>query len=182
MPTLKHLNTKWIDLYLIHAPNHQVLIEETLQAMNDLRKQGCIKYLGVSNFTKKDLERALNYPEHNIIANQVEYSLLSRNRGGFTRNTESEIIPFCNKKNIRVFAHRPLGKGVLANIQNVTLENIAKKYQKTKAQIALNWVICKGTLPHVKAVHIEHIKENLGALHWRLTPEDIKELDDAFRT
>lgn len=102
--SLKRMNVDYIDLYQIHWPNHDVPIEETLEAMTALKKSGKIRFIGVSNFGVKDLVEATNYAD--IITDQLAYSLLFR-------AIEFEILPACLKSNIGVLAYSPLAQGLL---------------------------------------------------------------------
>ena len=102
--SLKRMNVDYIDLYQIHWPNHDVPIEETLEAMTALKKSGKIRFIGVSNFGVQDLAEATNYAD--IITDQLAYSLLFR-------AIEFEILPACLKSNIGVLAYSPLAQGLL---------------------------------------------------------------------
>lgn len=179
--SVKRLKTDYLDLYLIHQPNPDIPITETMRAMASLLEQNLIRFIGVSNFSVSDLKEAQKFSKYKIVANQIEYSLVSRNAGKFTKNMESEIIPFCEANKILVIAWRPLAYGLLAKPGTFpALDAMAKKYKKTVAQIALNWIITKNIATIVKATKPEHIKENLGALGWRLSLEDMDALELAF--
>ncbi|MFQ6010032.1 MAG: aldo/keto reductase [Candidatus Aenigmatarchaeota archaeon] len=176
--SLKRLNTNYMDLYLIHGPNPDIPIEETMKAMDFLMHKKLVKNIGVSNFSVEELKEAQKCTKNKIVANQIEYNLSVRNRGRFTRNMESEIIPYCQENDIFIVAWRPLALGLLAKPGFDTLDRMAKKYNKTRAQIALNWLISKkNVVTIVKAANVEHIKENLGVLGWRLEQEDMAILD-----
>ena len=179
--SLKRLRTSYIDLYLIHSPNPDIPIEETMKAMDCLVENKLTRFIGVSNFSVEQIEEAQKHAKNKIIANQIEYNLLTRNRGQFTNDMESKIIPYCQKNGILVITHRPLAKGELAKPGIRLLDEIAEKYGKTQAQIALNWLISKPNIVTIpKAVRIAHIEENLGATGWRLSKGDIHRLDYDF--
>ncbi len=180
--SLKRLNTDYIDLYLIHIPNPKIPIKETMQAMDSLVEQKKIKFIGVSNFSVKQLKEAQKYSENKIVNNQIEYNLLTRNSGMYNVDIESEIVPFCQENDIIITAWKPLVKGILFREKNKLLDELVEKNNKTLAQIAINWLISKKnviTIP--KSTNTEHLKENLGALGWKLSEEDMKRLDEAFR-
>lgn len=181
--SLKRLKTEYIDLYLIHIPNPQIPLQETMKALNFLHKEGLIRFIGVSNFSVKQIKEAQENSQNKIVANQIEYSLLVRNKGNeYINNMESEVIPYCQENDIMVIAYRPLAKGKLTRPGFKILDKLAKKYNKTQAQIAINWLISKKkiiTIP--KSTRIEHLKENIGALGWRLTSEDMRMLDEEFK-
>lgn len=179
--SLQRLKTEYLDLYLVHHPNPNIAITETMKAMNELVDQGLVRFIGVSNFSVEDLKEAQKFSKHKIVANQIEYSLLARDAGRFTKNMESEIIPYCQQHNILVIAWRPLAYGWLAKAGIFpALDEIAKKYKKTQAQVALNWLISKNIAILVKATKPEHIKENIGAVGWRLSEDDVIALEIGF--
>lgn len=90
---------------------------------------------------------------------------------------ESEIIPYCQENDIIVMAYRPIERGFLLQPHS-TLDRICEKYGKTKAQIALNWLIAKKNVIAIpKSLDADHLEENLGAVGWRLDDEDIAVLD-----
>jgi len=180
--SLRRLQINCLDLYLLHQPNHNIPFEETMRAMDYLVENKMTRFIGVSNFSVNDIKQAQKYAKNKIVANQIQYSLAARNKGLFNINMESKIIPYCIKNNILVISWRPLAKGKLSKHGfNKTLDDIAKKYHKTPAQIAINWVISKkGVVTLVKSTNIEHIKENLGALTFKLDKKDINKLDREF--
>lgn len=180
--SLKRLKTDYIDMYLIHIPNPEIPIRETMQAMDFLVRQDKIGLIGVSNFSCEQLKEAQGYTENKIANNQIEYNLLTRHSGMYNVNVESKIIPYCQENDIIITAWAPLARGRLFQEKNKLLEELAAKYNKTLSQIAINWLISKKnviTIP--KSTNTEHLKENLGALGWKLSEDDTKRLDEAFR-
>jgi len=177
--SLKRLQTSYVDLYLIHSSSSEIPLSETMKAMDKLVEDGKAKFIGVSNFSVEQLKEAQKYSKNKIVANQIEYNLITRNNGENNINVESEIIPYCQKNGIIVIAYRPLAKGKIVDSLNVLLQELAEKYSKTKSQIALNWLILKNnviTIPGSKS-H-EQLEENLGAIGWNLSNEDMKRLDE----
>ncbi len=177
--SLKRLGIKYADMYLIHVPNPNIPIEETMNAMDALVEKRLVRFIGVSNFSVKELKEAQNHSENEIVANQIEYNLLIRNkRGIYTENMESEIIPYCQKNGVMVVAYRPLAKGMITGYSIPLLNGLSKKYNKTPSQIALNWLISKERVIAIpKASNIKHVEENAGAIGWKLNKEDIEKLD-----
>ena len=171
--SLKRLKIEWIDLYLIHWPNPHVPLRESASAMEKLVERGLVRFIGVGNFNVNQMEEIRSYLSNSdIVANEIDYSLLVRGR-------EKEVIPYCQKHRITVLAYRPLAKGKLP--QDEFLLNIGNKYQKTAAQVALNWLITNdGVIPIPKAISQVHLKENAGAAGWRLSPEDIESISNHF--
>lgn len=102
--SLKRLQTDYIDLYQIHWPNWDVPLEETLSAMEKLKQDGKIRFIGVSNFGVRDLTEALNHGE--VVTDQLVYSLLFR-------AIEYEILEKCREAQVGVLAYSPLAQGLL---------------------------------------------------------------------
>jgi len=168
--SLKRLGTDYIDLYLVHKlpPEMPEPLPETFAALERLYTQGIVRRIGVSNFSKAHLEQSSRFlTEATLAANEVEYNLLYQ-------NAAREVIPYCREKCISVIAHRPFGKGELFQKAIPLLDEIAKKYKKTIAQVALNWLISQGITAIPKASSQEHIRENLGALGWEIEAGDIE--------
>ncbi len=171
--SLKRLNTDYIDLYLIHWPNDEISLEETMKALESLLEQRKIRAIGLSNFSTELMSEAQSYLKHaKIAANQIEYNLGAR-------AAESDIIPYCKQNDIRVIAYRPFAKGSLAISSSKIQDELAKKYKKTPNQIALNWLISQGISAIPKSSDHGHLKENAGALGWHLSIEDVELLRSA---
>ena len=102
--SLKRLNTDYIDLYQIHWPNWDVPLEETFGAMEKLKQDGKIRFVGVSNFGVRDLTDALDY--NDVVTDQLVYSLLFR-------AIEYEILDKCQAARVGVLAYSPLAQGLL---------------------------------------------------------------------
>jgi len=177
--SLKQLGTDYIDLYQLHWPNLTVPIEETMQAMAELVDAGKIRFIGVSNFSVAELERAqAALSDHRIVSNQVRYSLIDR-------TIERELLSYCQRNEITVLAFSPLGSG-LPNIRAAdpdgVLSSVSAMLGKSEAQVALNWVAAKdGVIAITKGSTIERVKENCGASGWKLPPDSLRALSDKIR-
>ncbi|HBE32360.1 MAG TPA: aldo/keto reductase, partial [Cyanobacteria bacterium UBA11368] len=166
--SLKNLRTDYIDLYQIHWPSGSfnteiVPIEETMQALNDLKQQGKIRAIGVSNFSRAQLEEASRCGR--IDSLQPPYSL-------FWRYVEKDAMPYCIENNISIWAYSPLAQGLLtgkfgkghqfdpgdnradnklfkgenyerALLALEKLRPIAQRHQTTLAKLALAWLIAQ---------------------------------------
>ena len=180
--SLRLLGTDVIDLYQIHWPNMRVPIKETMQAMETLVDCGQVRYIGVSNFSMRELRAAqevmTKYP---IVANQVLYNL---NR----REIERDLLPYCQEHHITILAYTPLDDGRLAapshfRRQQSTriLQEVAVEANKTLAQVALNWCTARPNVIAIpKSNGVERTVENCQASGWRLTPAQLQRLDEAF--
>jgi diketogulonate reductase-like aldo/keto reductase len=179
--SLKRLRMDYVDLYLVHTPSDSVPIEETMRAMDDLVDAKMTRFIGVSNFSVEQMEKAQRASRYRLVANQIEYNLLTRNFGMHNTDMEASIIPHCQKEGAAVIAYRPLAKGELAKPGFALLDELAEKYSKTQSQIAINWLISKPNIVTIpKTMRIERVKENLGASGWRLSTEDLYRLDHEF--
>jgi diketogulonate reductase-like aldo/keto reductase len=165
--SLERLQTAYIDIYLIHAPNPEIPLQETMEALDFLLEQGFIKHIGVSNFSVEQMKEAQKYSKYKIAVNQIPYNLSARNedyKGGGCSDMESEIIPYCQENDILVMAYRPIERGFLLQ-SHPLLDTLSVKYGKTKAQIAIQRLISKKNIVTIcKATQTAHIKENLGAM------------------
>lgn len=180
--SLKRLKTDYLDLYLIHFPNPNIPIEESIAAMNRLVEQKMVSHIGVSNFNRWELEKAIKHSSFPIVANQIEYSLLARNKGTYVDGAEKEIIPYCRNNQVTIIAWRPLGKEKFSLLSDHPLMNeLARKYDATVAQIALAWLIAQeGIITIPKTGNLQHLQQNAAAMKLVLEKEDLNRLSRAF--
>jgi len=175
--SLARLKTDWLDLYMLHWPGSYP-IRETMRAMEKLVSEGAIRNIGVSNFDVEDLiaaERALrNEP---MACNQVLYHLLDR-------GIERRLLPYCARRDIAVVAYAPYGHGNFPASHSVggrLLAAIGARHERTARQVALNFLTRDPsvfTIP--KTVHPERVVENAGGAGWRLSPDEVAVIDQAF--
>lgn len=169
--SLNRLGVDYLDLYLVHWPSDSVPLSEIIPAMESLVNEGLTKNIGVSNFSVSQLKEAQDYLKKTIlVVNQIEYSL-------FAQDTGREIVPFCLSNGIRVMAYRPLYRGVLISSVDLEMQDkinkLSIKYKKTPTQIALNWLIAQDIIPIPKSSNQAHLQENIGAIGWKMSVEDI---------
>ncbi|EQD48434.1 Aldo/keto reductase, partial [mine drainage metagenome] len=177
--SLKNLQTSYIDLYQVHFPNRRIKISETMRAMEDLVKEGKIRFIGVSNFSLKqmiEVEEALK--SNDLASTQMPYSLVDR-------RIEKDILPHCSERNIAVLPYYPLGHGKLGSENSALSAAItdisATHGNKSLSQIALNWFYSKhaNVFPIPRASNPDHVAENVGSVGWRLKPGEISSLERA---
>jgi diketogulonate reductase-like aldo/keto reductase len=177
--SLKRLKTNYVDLYQVHWPNSKIPITETMKAMEQLVSEGKIRNIGVSNFSVQQTREAQDALSKIYLAsNQVEYSLIER-------SIEEDLLPYCTKEHITIIAYSPIARGNIPSGGRGdkwrTLDEIARKYAKTRAQVALNWLITKEPVVAIpKAANLQHVRENVGAMGWNLSREDHDALSAAF--
>lgn len=163
---LKELAIEYLDLLLIHWPNKDIPIEETLKAMAELKERGKVSNIGVSNFTEAHLEEALKLYPDLISVNQVEFHPYLY---------QKELLDFCQKHNIVITAYSPLAQGRIFKDQQI--EKLAEKYNQSPAQLVLKWLMEKGIVVIPKASSLEHLKDNLEVLNLKLANGVLEVLD-----
>lgn len=174
--SLERLQTNYIDLYQIHWPNPTIPIEETLHAMEQLVENGKVRYVGVSNFSLKEL-KVINevFPSDRIVSLQIEYNL-------FDRTIEEDVLPYCKQEKISVIAYSPLDKGKICGKEKIgVLQEIARRYNKTTVQVTLKWLVSKTPVIVIpKATCIDHIRDNASSTDFDLSEEDIELISRTF--
>ena len=172
--SLKRLGTDVIDLYLLHWRG-AVPLAETVAAFEKLKAEGKIRAWGVSNLDSADMTELLAVKGGAACAvNQVLYS--PEHRG-----IEFDLLPRLGQNNIPVMAYSPVGQGGRL-LRNPALATIAQRHNATPAQIALAWGLRH---PHListpKAGDAAHVRANAAAAAITLTPQDLAEIDAAFK-
>jgi diketogulonate reductase-like aldo/keto reductase len=176
--SLRRLRTDCIDLYQIHEPDPAIPLEETLGAMEELVDAGKVRFIGVSNFSVPELERACRVMrKHPIVSNQVRYNIADR-------TIESGLLAYCQSQRITVIAYSPLGRE-LQRLRDCDrhglLDRIADESGKKVPQVALNWCLChEGVVAIPKGSSVAHVLDNCGASGWRLTAEQMRRLDEGI--
>jgi len=171
--TMEALGFDYIDLYLIHAPwpwneigkdckEGNVL---AYKAMEEAYKMGRIKAIGVSNFNPKDIDYLVEHTQIKPHVNQI---------GFFIGHNQTETHAYCVAQGILVEAYSPLAIGYA--LSNEHIINMAKKYDKSAAQICIRYCIEKGTLPLPKSTHESRIIENT-QVDFKMDEKDIAFLD-----
>jgi diketogulonate reductase-like aldo/keto reductase len=177
--SLQRLRTSYIDLYQLHWPNYTVPIEETMAAMEELADAGKIRFIGVSNFSDRELKQAqAALSGHRIVSNQIRYSLIER-------TAEKGMLDYCKHNQITVLAFSPLGES-FSNIKAADPERVLAKVGaatgRTEAQVALNWLIAKDNVCAIpKASTGQHVIEDCEASGWRLSGSQCELLDTRIR-
>jgi len=172
--SLQRLRTDSLDLYLLHWRG-KVPLDETLDALLLLQKEGKIRYWGVSNFDVDDMNEltSLTGPTGpRAAANQVLYNLARR-------GIEYDLLPWSREYGAPIIAYSPLEQGRLAKHEKV--KAVASRLEATPAQVALAWILRQpGIVAIPKASSPERVRENRAALAVTLGEDDLKTLDGAF--
>ncbi|MBW4331912.1 aldo/keto reductase [Stakelama sp. CBK3Z-3] len=203
--SLKRLNTDHIDLYQIHGFDPLTPIEETLRALDDLVRQGHVRYIGVSNWAAWQIMKALGISDREGLARfasvQSYYTLVGR-------DLEREVVPMMRSENVGLMVWSPLAGGYLSGKYRGdakdgrraqfdfppvntargdsildAMEPIAKRHDVSMARVALGWLLHQ---PHVSSVimgakRIDQLEDNLAAAELRLSDDELATLDKVSR-
>ena len=204
---LRRLETDFLDLLLIHWPDHDTPFEESIRALEKLKQDGKIRHYGVSNFTPEMMDECEKYGH--LAANQVGYHM-------FDRRMESKVLPHCLDKNIGFMSYGTLGFGLLSGAFTPEttfgegdwrsrgnafglplfeeeefakelkvverLKAIAKSHDKSVAQMAIAWTLGHSAVS-VGLVGVRNereLKENVAAVEWVLSAEVREGIDAIF--
>jgi pyridoxine 4-dehydrogenase len=170
--SLRRLRLDRIDLYQLHSPDNRVPLEESMGALKELRDEGKIRHVGVSNVSVEELERARAVVE--VVTVQNRYNLEDRR--------SEDVLDVCEDDGIGFIPWFPLATGSLAE-PGGPLDRIARAHEATPAQIALAWLLARSPvmLPIPGTSSIEHFEENLGATEIELSADEVAEIGSYAR-
>lgn len=163
--SLKKLGLAYLDLYLIHWPV-EGKYKDAWRALETLYKEGRVKAIGVSNFQIHHLQDLMKDAEIKPMINQVEYH---------PRLTQKELQAFCQANDIQFEAWSPLMQGQL--LDNEVIQEIAKKHNKSIAQVILRWDLQNGVVTIPKSTKEHRIVENANVFDFELTKEEMEIID-----
>jgi aryl-alcohol dehydrogenase-like predicted oxidoreductase len=197
--SLDALGIDYIDLYQVHWPDPSTPLAETAAALRELRDEGLIRHVGVSNYSVEQMEEFANVLP--VETDQPAYHL-------FRRDIEGDILPYADKHDIGILAYGPLAHGLLGGSMSETtsfprgdwranspaftgdgfrrnlaavdaLRGVAARHDATVGQLAVAWVLANPAV-HVAIVGsrgIRHLEESLGAADLELTAEDLADIE-----
>jgi pyridoxine 4-dehydrogenase len=165
--SLRRLRVDEIDVYQFHRPDPKVPLEESVGALVQLKDEGKIRHIGLSNVTLEQIERAKKLTP--IVSVQNRYSLLDR--------TSEDVLEFCSGEDMAFIPWNPLEVGELTRDRVVS--EIAARHHATPAQVVLAWLLAHSPvmLPIPGTSKVQHLEEDLGAVALDLAPADQAELD-----
>jgi diketogulonate reductase-like aldo/keto reductase len=171
--SLKRLRTDRIDLYLLHWRGSHPLAD-TVEAFENLRVQGKIRYWGVSNFDTRDMNEVARLPGGgNCSSNQVLYHIGSR-------GIEYDLLSWCHEHQLPIMAYSPVGGQGARLLRSKALVDVARRHTATPAQIAIAWTMRHGNVISIpKASDPAHVRENAASDGIELSAEDIAAIDAA---
>jgi pyridoxine 4-dehydrogenase len=163
--SLKRLRVDRVELYQLHTPDPVVSFEASMETLAQLRNEGKIRLIGLSNVTREHIERARRIVP--IVSVQNRYSFADREW--------DYVVDYCERNRIAFIPWFPLGAGKVAGD---ILERIARAHQATPMQIAIAWLLRRSPLmlPIPGTSSIEHLEENVAAASLRLTEEEYQKL------
>ncbi|MEQ9666984.1 aldo/keto reductase [Coleofasciculus sp. G2-EDA-02] len=206
--SLKRLQVEQIELYQVHSPFSFFMSQETLMnALADEVQRGRIATVGVSNYSAEQMREAHGYLAARgipLAVNQVQYSLLAR------QIEQNGTLDTARELGVTILAYSPLAQGLLTGkytpesdvkptgarqldprfskggLEKIApviklLRQLGERYDRTPAQVALNWLIAQGVVPIPGAKTAQQAQQNAGALGWSLTPEEVQQLDQVTR-
>jgi pyridoxine 4-dehydrogenase len=163
--SLKRLHLERIDVYQLHIPDPIVSFDASLETLVELKEQGKIRCIALSNVTQEHIERARKIVP--IVSVQNRYSFADREW--------DYVVDYCQRNHIAFIPWAPLGS---AKVAGEVLDEVAKAHHATRTQVALAWLLWRSPmmLPIPGTSSLQHIEENVAAASLRLTEEECERL------
>lgn len=163
--SLARLRMTEVDLLLLHWPNPQVPLEETLGALAQAKQLGLARHIGVSNFTVALIEEAVATCSEPLVCNQVEYHPYLE---------QAKVLAVCAENGLALVAYSPVAKGRVKNAE--ALNRIGAHYGKTAAQVCLRWLIQQNVVAIPRTSKIERLSENLDIFDFTLSDGEMADI------
>ncbi|WP_084398197.1 aldo/keto reductase [Henriciella aquimarina] len=161
--SLERLKLDQVDLTLLHWPNRDVPLEETIKALNDACDRGMTKHIGVSNFTVAQMGEAVKHSKAPILTNQVEYHPFI---------DQTPVLEAAHAMGISVTAYSPLAQGQV--FDSPVLKEIGEKYGKSPAQVTMRWFVQQpGVIAIPRSSSPDHLAANNDVHDFELTAEEM---------
>jgi 2,5-diketo-D-gluconate reductase B len=163
--SLARLRLAQIDLLLLHWPNPQVPLSETLAALCKVKRMGLARHIGVSNFTVALVEQAVKLASEPLVCNQIEmHPMLD----------QSKVVAACRRYGMAVVAYSPIARGVAANEE--VLARIGRAHGKSAAQVSLRFLVQQNVVVIPRTSRVERLSENLAIFDFELPAGEMKEI------
>jgi len=163
--SLVKLRLHEVDLLLLHWPNPQVPLEETLGALAHVKQIGLAKHIGVSNFTVALIEQAVKTCAEPLVCDQVEYHPYL---------DQTKVREACVRNGMTLVAYSPVAKGRVRNDE--TLREIGRVHGKTAAQVSLRWLVQQNLCAIPRTSRIERLSENLDIFDFELSDDEMAQI------
>jgi diketogulonate reductase-like aldo/keto reductase len=165
--SLNKLDTDYVDLLLLHWPNPDISLKETLGALNEVREQGLARNIGISNFTTTLIEEAVGQSTAPLATNQVEFHPYI---------SQQPVLDKLAEHGMALTAYCPLAQGRV--FSEPTLERIGKAHGKNGGQVALRWLVQHGDVVVIpRSSKKEHVTNNFDIFDFELTEEEMREVE-----
>jgi len=163
--SLARLRLPEVDLLLLHWPNPQIPLSETLGALGKVKRMGLARHVGVSNFTVALIEEAMRLADEPLVCNQIEvHPLLD----------QSKVIAACRRHRMAIVAYSPIARGSVRNHQ--VLARIGKAHGKTAVQTSLRFLVQQGIAVIPRSSRVERLSENLAIFDFELSAAEMAEI------
>src|ERR1043166_1633192 len=163
--SLVNLRVSDVNLLLVHWPNPQVPLPETMGGMRKMKKEGYARHIGVSNFTVALIEQAVTLSAEPIVTNQIEWHPYL---------DESKVKAACARPGIAVTAYCPIARGRIGGDE--VLSRIGKAHGKSAAQVSLRWLVQQGAVVIPRTSKIERLSENMAIFDFALSETEMAEI------
>jgi len=164
--SLARLGLPAVDLLLIHWPNKDVPLKETIDALCRTKRAGKTRHVGVANFTVALTDEAARLASEPLVTNQIEvHPFIDR----------SKVIAACRRHGLSVTAYCPIARGAVPG--DAALARIGAAHGKSPAQVSLRYLVQRGIVPIPRSARPEHLAENLAVFDFALSDEEMAELD-----
>jgi 2,5-diketo-D-gluconate reductase B len=160
--SLARLRLSEVDLLLLHWPNPQVPLSETLGALAHVRQLGMARHIGVSNFTVALIEEAVAVCPEALACDQVEYHPYL---------DQTKVLDACARHGMALVAYSPVAKGRIKNDQ--ALARIGQAHGKTAAQVCLRWLVQQNVAAIPRTSRIERLSENIDVFDFVLSDDEM---------
>ena len=166
--SLVKLQTQYIDLVLVHWPNITDFARsiDTYKALINLRQQGKVMTIGVSNYTPELIQATIDATQVVPAVNQVELHPFL---------FQKDLLAYCEERNIRIESYCPIARAEKTNTP--LLQKLSKKYKKSPVQVILRWHLEHGLIPIPRSTDPDHIRANTDIFDFSLTKDEVKALD-----
>ena len=163
--SLTRLQLAEVDLLLLHWPNPQIPLRETLGALSQVKRMGLARHIGVSNFTVALIDEAARLAEEPLICNQVEVHPFI---------DQSKVIAACRRQGMATVAYSPVARGGVKS--DKLLARIAKAHGKSAAQVSLRFLVQRGIVVIPRTSRVERLSENLAIFDFVLSEAEMAEI------
>ncbi len=165
--SLRRLKLDRIDVYQLHAPDEKYPLADMIGALVELRDEGKLRFIGVSNFSLEQLQEARGITEIVSVQNPYNYS---------ERRDNDDVLDYCEREGLAFLPYFPLNAGDVA--ENAELQRVAERHEATVFQIALAWLLhrSKATLPIPGTQSLAHLEENVAAARIEFDEDDLSRL------